>query len=254
MPDPTLLEQITSVRDEVDREMDQMFAGGFDEADMAKSISPLLESSKPNPILSGTIVGVAGNDVLVDVGMKSEGYVPVGEWDDPSEIKPGNKVDVLLESVEGESGNVMLSKRKADRIHGWNRILNDCNEGDRVTGRVTRKIKGGLLVDIGVPVFLPASQIDIRRPADVGEYLGRSIDAVVLKIDTERRNIVISRRKLIEDERNAAKTKLMAELQVGDFREGVVKNIADFGAFVDLGGIDGLLHITDMSWDRIGHP
>ena len=117
-----------------------------------------------------------------------------------------------------------------------------------------RKIKGGLLVDIGVPVFLPASQVDIRRPADVGEYIGKQIDAKILRIDTERRNIVISRRKLIEEERHLAKTKLMSEIEVGQLRKGTVKNIADFGAFVDLGGIDGLLHITDMSWDRIEHP
>jgi small subunit ribosomal protein S1 len=149
---------------------------------------------------------------------------------------------------------VELSKRKADRIRSWERIISTKAEGDVVSGTVSRKIKGGLLVDIGVPVFLPASQVDIRRPADIGEYIGRSIEAKILKIDQEARNIVISRRKLIEERRAEAKDKLLAEIQPGQVRQGIVKNIADFGAFVDLGGIDGLLHITDMSWSRIGHP
>jgi small subunit ribosomal protein S1 len=136
----------------------------------------------------------------------------------------------------------------------WQRIVDTTAEGDVVEGRVMRKIKGGLLVDIGVPVFLPASQVDVRRPSDIGEYIGRDIRAQVLKIDTERRNIVISRRKLIEEERHAAKKRLLETLKEGDLVKGTVKNIADFGAFVDLGGIDGLLHITDMSWGRINHP
>jgi len=149
---------------------------------------------------------------------------------------------------------VLLSKRKADRIRGWERIIANNAEGDVVTGTVTRKIKGGLLVDIGVPVFLPASQVDIRRPPDIGAFIGKEIDGKILKIDEDRRNIVISRRKLIEERRQKAKEQLMAEIEVGQIRKGVVKNIADFGAFVDLGGVDGLLHITDMSWGRINHP
>jgi len=254
MPASNILDQISLVRDEVDREYSRVFSEGFDISEVEKAMSPLLGTQETSTIMTGKVVNITGNDVIVDVGMKSEGYVALNEWDDPSRIKIGDTVDVMLESVEGESGTIILSKRKADRVHGWNRIMNECKEGDRVKGRVTRKTKGGLLVDIGVPVFLPASQIDIRRPGDVGEYVGRDIEALVLKIDTERRNIVISRRKLIEEERNAAKSRLMAEIEIGQMRKGIVKNIADFGAFVDLGGIDGLLHITDMSWDRIGHP
>ncbi len=132
--------------------------------------------------------------------------------------------------------------------------MKSLKEGDVVTGVATRKIKGGLLVDIGVNVFLPASQVDIRRPADIGDYIGRTIQCIVLKIDSDRRNIVVSRRALIESEREVKQKALLSELQVGQLRKGVVKNIAEFGAFVDLGGIDGLLHITDMSWGRIGHP
>ncbi|MDD4890174.1 MAG: 30S ribosomal protein S1 [Phycisphaerae bacterium] len=205
-------------------------------------------------ILPGRIVGLAGNDVVVDVGLKSEGVIPADEFNSPDEIVPGKKIEVLLESIESEGGQIQLSKRKADRIRSWQRIIEVNKEGDTVSGTVMRKIKGGLLVDIGVPVFLPASQVDIRRPGDIAEYIGKKIDAVILKIDEERRNIVISRRKLIEERRAKAKDELLKTLEVGQSRKGVVKNIADFGAFVDLGGIDGLLHITDMSWGRINHP
>ena len=149
---------------------------------------------------------------------------------------------------------IVLSKRKAEKIEKWMKVMETVHEGDVVTGMVTRKIKGGLLVDIGVNVFLPASQVDIRRPHDIGEYIGKEIKCLVLKIDEARRNIVVSRRSLIEAERAQKKSELLKQLEVGQLRKGVVKNIADFGAFVDLGGIDGLLHITDMSWGRINHP
>ena len=205
-------------------------------------------------ILTGRVANVVGDDVVVDVGYKSEGAVGLNEFDRDNPPRPGQEIEVLLEAVEDDSGLIVLSKRKADRIRGWERIINEHSEGDTVRGRVTRKIKGGLLVDIGVNVFLPASQVDIRRPADIAEYIGDEIECVILKIDEGRRNIVVSRRKLIEEQRQKMKEELMAEIEVGQLREGMVKNIADFGAFVDLGGIDGLLHITDMSWGRIGHP
>lgn len=207
----------------------------------------------PGKIIKGKVIGFAGDDVVLEVGLKSEGLVPREEFGD-LEIKPGETVDVLLENIEGDGGLVQLSKRKADRILNWQRIIDSTKEGDVVEGQVMRKIKGGLLVDIGVPVFLPASQVDIRRPHEIGDFVGRRVRAQILKIDTERRNIVISRRKLIEEERDAAKKRLLSTLKEGDIVTGTVKNIADFGAFVDLGGIDGLLHITDMSWGRINHP
>ncbi len=208
-------------------------------------------------ILKGKIVNIHGDDVMVEIGGKSEGVLSLSrEWDpeEMPDVEIGDEISVLLESIESDNGLIQISKRKADRITGWNRIIESKKEGDPVSGKVTRKIKGGLLVDIGVPVFLPASQVDIRRPADIGEYIGRTIDAEVLKIDLERRNIVISRRKLLEKQRGEAKQKLFGEIIVGQVRKGIVKNIADFGAFVDLGGVDGLLHITDMSWGRINHP
>ncbi|MFA5865353.1 MAG: 30S ribosomal protein S1 [Phycisphaerae bacterium] len=221
---------------------------------LEKTVQSASTAFKPGTILKGKVVEVVGDNVIMDVGFKSEGFLPLGEFEDPSAIDPGDEFDVYLEAVEDETGMMILSKRKADRIRGWQRVIETCKEGDNVTGRVTRKIKSGLLVDIGVPVFLPASQVDIRRPGDIGEYVGQTINAKVIKIDVERRNIVISRRKLIEEERTEAKNKLLSELVIGQIRKGVVKNIADFGVFVDLGGMDGLLHITDMSYDRISHP
>ena len=161
---------------------------------------------------------------------------------------------VFLENVEDDSGVITLSKQKADKIRGWERIITSNKEGDVISGRVIRKIKGGLLVDVGVPVFLPASQVDIRRVEDIGEFLGKTVECKILKIDEKRMNIIVSRRKLLEEQRMESKNSLLTELEEGDLRKGIVKNIADFGAFVDLGGIDGLLHITDMSWGRISHP
>jgi small subunit ribosomal protein S1 len=226
-------------------------------ANMVSDLSSLFEQAgqvfEVGHIVSGRVVNVVGDNVVVDIGYKSEGLVPLNEWDD-GPPKPGEPLEVLLEGMEDEGGELILSKRKAARIRGWERVTSECKEGDVVAGAVTRKIKGGLLVDIGVNVFLPASQVDIRRPGDIAEYIGKTIQCKILKIDETRRNIVVSRRKLIEEQREEMKRALLSEIKVGDVRRGTVKNIADFGAFVDLGGIDGLLHITDMSWGRIGHP
>ncbi len=206
-------------------------------------------------IVSGRIVDLVGDQVVVDVGYKSEGLVSLQEWEEGEEPpKPGDPVEVLLEGMEDDTGEIVLSRRKAHRMRAWENVISKYHENDVVSGLVTKKIKGGLLVDIGVNVFLPASQVDIRRPSDIGDYIGQTIECMILKIDESRRNIVVSRRKLIEITREQQKKKLLEEIQEGQVRKGVVKNIADFGAFVDLGGIDGLLHITDMSWGRIGHP
>ncbi|GAB4130638.1 MAG: 30S ribosomal protein S1 [Thermogutta sp.] len=220
------------------------------------------EDVSVNQIVEGRILRVERDFVVVDVGYKSEGIVPLSEWEEGEEPpKPGDIVSVLVEDLEDQfglgddyRGMITLSKRKAEKIRAWMRVMETVKEGDVVKGTVTRKIKGGLLVDIGVNVFLPASQVDIRRPSDIGEYIGQTIECLVLKIDEARRNIVVSRRALIERERAEKKAQLLTELEVGQLRKGVVKNIADFGVFVDLGGIDGLLHITDMSWGRINHP
>jgi len=207
----------------------------------------------PGKLIKGKVIGFAGDDVVIEVGLKSEGLIPKEEFEG-QDIKPGDEVEVLLEDLQGEEGLIILSKRRADRMLAWQRIVETQKEGDVVEGMVTKKIKGGLLVDIGVAVFLPASQVDVRRPGEVGDFIGRRVRAEILKIDLERKNIVISRRKLIETEREQAKKRLLETLKEGEIVSGTVKNIADFGAFVDLGGIDGLLHITDMSWSRINHP
>ena len=218
-----------------------------------------------NQLVKGTVLRIEGEEVLVDIGYKSEGIVHLSEWGPDEQVpQPGEQIEVLLEEVEDDFGLVLLSKRKADRARDWVWFVANFKENDRVEGTVVRKIKGGLLVNIargpagpgaqGVNLFLPASQVDIRRPSDIGDYMGRTVECVILKIDETRKNVVVSRRKLIEDVRTDMKKKLLSELEVKQIRKGTVKNIADFGAFVDLGGIDGLLHITDMSWSRIGHP
>ena len=240
-----------------DADIEQAVKAILGEPEQVGQLDQLYEESikafETGSVVAGRVVRIIGNDAVIDVGFKSEGSVPLEEFDG-AKVEVGQRVDVLLEAVEDESGLVILSKRKADRIKGWEKVLNEHKEGDVVKGRVSRKIKGGLLVDIGVPVFLPASQVDIRRPADVSHYIGREISCKILKIDADRRNIVVSRRRLIEEQREQAKRELLSTMRVGQYRDGVVKNIADFGAFVDLGGIDGLLHITDMAWGRVGHP
>jgi small subunit ribosomal protein S1 len=227
--------------------------------DAADSLEQLIKGDevhdfRANSIIKGKVTGRAGDDFVVELGLKSEGVLDRSEFDDPANVAMGTEVEVLLEEVDHDSGTVRISKRKADRILNWEKIMTQKAEGDYVRGKVTKKIKGGLLVDIGVPVFLPASQVDIRRPGEISDWIGRDIEATILKIDEERRNIVISRRKLIEQQRDELKMKTLESLEVGQIVKGTVKNIADFGAFIDLGGIDGLLHITDMSWGRINHP
>ena len=213
-----------------------------------------VDSRVPGSILKGKIVAMLGDDVIVEVGLKSEGVLDSSEFDSADEIEIGKEIEVLLEDTDSEGGMILLSKRKADRIRGWEIIIETKKEGDIVKGKVVRRIKGGLLVDIGVPVFLPASQVDIRKPGDISRFIGDEVECAILKIDIENRNIVVSRRKLIEEQRASSKEALLAEIEAGQLRKGIVKNIADFGVFVDLGGLDGLLHISDLSWGRISHP
>jgi small subunit ribosomal protein S1 len=252
MIDETLLASLGEAEAEAEALLSAAFGTEVAGGDMESLLGVQMAELAPGKVIKGKVIGFAGDDVVIEVGLKSEGLIPKEEFDVQPQV--GEKVDVLLEDLEGEGGLVQISKRKADRILNWQRIIDTTKEGNIVEGLVTRKIKGGLLMDIGVPVFLPASQVDVRRPGDIGEFMGRKVRAVIIKIDTERRNIVVSRRKLIEEERDSAKKRLLTTLKEGDVVHGTVKNIADFGAFVDLGGIDGLLHITDMSWGRINHP
>src|SRR5216117_1354496 len=205
-------------------------------------------------IVKGTIIEVRPKEVLVDIGYKSEGSVPANEFEDIKTVKVGDEIDVLIEKLEDKDGMVVLSKEKAEFKKNWDKILTICNEGGTIAGKVKAVVKGGLLVNIGVEAFLPASQIDIIQPRNLHGYVGNTYDFKVVKINQDRQNIVLSRRELIEQERNERRAKLLAEMTPGDIRKGTVKNITDFGAFIDLNGLDGLLHITDMSWGRIGHP
>ena len=205
-------------------------------------------------IVKGTIIEVRPKEVLVDIGYKSEGVIPANEFDDIKTVKTGDEIDVLIEKLEDKEGMVVLSKEKAEFKKNWERILSICNEGGTIAGKVKAVVKGGLLVNIGVEAFLPASQIDVTTPKNLMGYVGNTYDFKVVKINQERQNIVLSRRELIEQERTERRQKLLTEMTPGDIRKGTVKNITDFGAFIDLNGIDGLLHITDMSWGRIGHP
>src|ERR1700757_3441122 len=205
-------------------------------------------------IVKGTVIEVRPKEVLVDIGYKSEGVISGNEFDDIKAVKIGDEIDVLIEKLEDKDGMVILSKEKAEFKQNWDKILTICNEGGTINGKVKAVVKGGLLVNIGVEAFLPASQIDIVPPKNLPPFVGNTYEFKVVKINQERQNIVLSRRELIEQERNDRRAKLLAEMTPGDIRKGTVKNITDFGAFIDLNGIDGLLHITDMSWGRIGHP
>ena len=205
-------------------------------------------------IVKGTVIEVRSKEVLVDIGYKSEGVISANEFIDIKAVKVGDSVDVLIEKLEDREGMVILSKEKAEFKQNWDRILTICNEGGIVNGKVKAVVKGGLIVNIGVEAFLPASQIDIVPPKNLMGFVGNNYDFKVVKINQERQNIVLSRRELIEQERTEKRQKLLGEMMPGDIRKGTVKNITDFGAFIDLNGLDGLLHITDMSWGRIGHP
>jgi small subunit ribosomal protein S1 len=253
MVDKNIVNKLGLTKEKLDEQVNEMF-GEKENEFLEEALQTKVDLRLPGTILKGTIVSRIGNDVIVEVGLKSEGIVDASEFDNPEDIEPGKEIEVLLEDTDSESGLILLNKRKADLMRGWQTILETKKEGDVVRGKVIRRIKGGLLVDIGVPVFLPASQVDIRKPGDISRFIGKEVDCKILKIDVEGRNIVISRRKLIEEERRSSKEKILSEIEVGQLRKGIVKNIADFGVFVDLGGLDGLLHISDLSWGRISHP
>ena len=211
---------------------------------------------KPGSIIEGTVSAVKGDDVFVDIGYKSEGVVSLDEFADKEAVKPGLKFQVMLRDLENDkTGMVVLSKKAADDQIRWEKVLAQYTEGCVVNGTIRSQVRGGLLVDIdGVEAFLPGSQVDVMSVRDLAPYIGQTFDFKVIKISNERKNIIISRRELIEGTMAEKKAALLASLQKGEIRKGRVKNITDFGAFIDLDGIDGLLHITDMSWGRIKHP
>ena len=226
---------------------------------MSSVMESLLASSSfanltEGAIIKGVITEIRPTEVIVDIGGKSEGTIPSVEFPDVGELQLGTDIEVFLEKLEDREGNPVLSFDRAEQKKNWEQILSKCEEGSVISGRVKAKVKGGLIVSIGVDSFLPASQIDVQPPKNLDQYVGQTYDFKILKINQERRNIVVSRRELIEEQRNEKRRKLLEEVKPGDVCRGAVKNITDYGAFIDLDGLDGLLHITDMSWGRISHP
>jgi small subunit ribosomal protein S1 len=222
---------------------------------MLEMYEDTLTNIEEGEIVTARVLRVTDKVVILDVGFKSEGSVARDEFKDPESLKEGDEVEVYLENLEDEDGIVVLSKKKADFLRVWEKIREAYEGGTAVPGILTRKIKGGVTVDLmGVDAFLPGSQIALRRVPNIEDLLGQTYDFKIIKLNKRRRNIVVSRRVLLEAEREVKREKLKKELEVGQVRKGVVKNITDFGAFIDLGGMDGLLHITDMSWGRVGHP
>jgi len=220
-------------------------------AEMLKQFEKPLQTGQ---IVKGTVIEVRSKEVIVDVGGKSEGVINASEFVEFSTVKVGDQFEVLVERAEDKDGNILVSKEKAEFKQNWDRIQLICNEGGTVQGKVKSIVKGGLVINIGVEAFCPSSQIDVTPPKNLAAYVGNSYEFRVVKLNPERQNVVLSRRELVEAERNARRAQLLQDLVPGDIRKGVVKNITDFGAFIDLNGLDGLLHITDMSWGRISHP
>ena len=208
---------------------------------------------RENSIVRGQIIEIRNQVVVVDIGAKSEGIIPISEFED-EEFEVGDEVEVLLERLENDEGMVVLSKEKAAHKQNWEKIVTVYEAGGLVKGKVKSVVKGGLMVNVGVEAFLPGSQIDIIPPKDLNEYLGQVYDFKIVKVNDIRKNIVLSRREVIEAERAEQRAEFLDSVRIGDQVEGIVKNITDFGAFIDLQGMDGLLHITDMSWGRINHP
>ncbi|MBI1795998.1 MAG: 30S ribosomal protein S1 [Candidatus Eisenbacteria bacterium] len=224
-------------------------------AEMFGHYEESLRSLGEGEIVRGTVLAVDDKEVLVDVGFKSEGVIALSEFPDPSSIQVGQTIDVFLEKMENQDGLVVLSKQRADFVRVWDKVKEAHDAGQVVEGKLVRKIKGGVVVDLyGVEAFLPGSQIALRQVQNVDALLGQAVQVKIIKLNKRRRNIVVSRRAVLEQERDRMKANILKDLAKDQIREGQVKNITDFGAFVDLGGIDGLLHITDMSWGRVGHP
>ena len=213
-----------------------------------------VENLNEGSIIKGTIIDIRPTEVVVDIGGKSEGIIHANEFVDISELQVGSEIEVFLEKLEDREGNPVVSFDKAEQKKNWEKIVENCEEGSIIPGRVRSKVKGGLIVSIGVDSFLPASQIDVQPPKNLDQYVGQTYDFKVVKINLDRKNIVVSRRELIEEQRMEKRRSLLEQVKPGDKRRGQVKNITDYGAFVDLDGLDGLLHITDMSWGRIQHP
>lgn len=221
--------------------------------ELAELIDSKFRELREGSIVTGTIQEIRPQVVLVDIGYKSEGAISISEFED-EEIEVGDQIEVLLERLENDEGIVVLSKEKAAHKQNWDKIVGVYRDGGLVKGKVKSVVKGGLMVNVGVEAFLPGSQVDIIPPRDLNEYVGKVYEFKIVKVNDDRKNIVLSRREVIEAERADQRQRFLETVKEGDKVEGLVKNITDFGAFVDLRGMDGLLHITDMSWGRVNHP
>ena len=238
-----------------DEEKNSATAGGANEFETLFEES--LRTVKPGGVVKGRVVGITSTHVLIDVGYKSEGGIPIQEFSDRHgnlQVKVGDEVDVFFDSSEGENGGIVLSRQRAENIKLWEEIEKAYNEGLGIEGHIVGKVKGGFRVDVGVPGFLPGSHVDIRPSRNLDRFIGTTDRFVILKYNRARGNVVLSRRALLEKERDSLKKEILKVLEEGVILEGTVKNITGYGAFVDLGGIDGILHISDMSWGRINHP
>jgi small subunit ribosomal protein S1 len=223
-------------------------------ADLQQLIASSVKNYREGSIVKGHVLEKRAKEFLIDIGYKSEGVVSASEFDDPDEIQVGDEVEVLLERLENDQGMVILSKQKASQRQNWSKIVKLFEAEGIIKGRVKSVVKGGLIVNVGVEAFLPASQVDINPPKDLTSFVGNTYDFKIVKLNEDRKNVVLSRRELIEAERSERRQQFLGTMSAGDKVEGTVKNITDFGAFLDLDGIDGLLHITDMSWARLTHP
>lgn len=222
--------------------------------DLSAFYESTLRHYREGEILKGRIVDIRGKEVLVDIGYKSEGIIPIYEFENSAELKVGDEVEVLLEAKENDKGMLVLSREKAKKTSGWEAILYNNKEGDLIQGKVTRKIKGGYIVDIGIEAFLPTSLASLKGYGTIEQQFGQVLDFKIAKINKPRKNVVLSRKDALQEQLFKERSKVLGELIKGQIISGTVKNITDFGAFIDLGGVDGLLHITDMSWGRINHP
>ncbi len=222
--------------------------------DMEALLSASLLNYTEGSIVTGTILEKRSKEIVIDIGYKSEGIVDIDEFEDPEALEAGQEVEVLLEKLENDDGMVVLSRQKAAQKQNWEKVVQIFNEGQRLKGRVRKVVKGGLMINIGVEAFMPASQVDIMPPKNLKEFEDQMIECKIVKVNEDRKNVVVSRREIIEEERAEKRAGLLATIEKGSVVTGLIKNITDFGAFIDLDGLDGLLHITDISWGRINHP
>ncbi len=236
-------EEVAQLNDQQKQELAELYQGSA-------------EQFKQGKIINGTVLRVSGDGVLVDIQYKSDGLIPVYEFTEAeiSKFVPGATIEVILDELENAAGNVILSYEKAKALKAWDILVKLYEEGKPVEGVVTHKVKGGLSVDIGIPAFLPGSQVDVQRVTDFDQFVGQPIAAHIIKINQKRGNVIISRRKFLHEQRSESRKKILDVLNVAQVIQGTVKNITNYGVFIDIGGVDGLLHITDMTWGRIAHP